>query len=297
MDRRDFLKKGALGIAGAIVGGSVIGSLAGITTGCSPAAKAKRIGLQLYSLREAMGQDPKATLTAIAEMGYTELETANYANGQVYGMAPAEFRTFVEGLGMKVSSTHTGGPRLSGEIDEAQITAWWTQCIADHKAMGCRYIIVPSPPMRIGDTIDSIQPVCDYFNKVGAMCTAAGIKFGFHNHSREFNMIEGVRWMDYVIEHTNPADVCFELDVYWAKEGGVDPAAYITKYAGRFPLLHIKDVDIIGASGQIDFEPIFNAAYAQGMQDYYVEVEQYPMPAEVCVQRSFDFLNVAPYVK
>jgi sugar phosphate isomerase/epimerase len=194
---------------------------------------------------------------------------------------------------MKISSTHTGGPRLGG--DEAEMTAWWTQAIADHKAMGCRYIIVPS--IGIGDTIESVQAICDHFNKVGAMCKAEGIIFGYHNHAGEFKKIGDQVIMDYLIENTS-SDVCFELDVYWANRGGQDPVAYINKYAGRFPLLHIKDESVIGDSGELNFEAIYNAAYAQGMKDYYVEVERYsPYPPEECVQKSFDFLEVATYVK
>ncbi|MDR2913164.1 MAG: sugar phosphate isomerase/epimerase [Alistipes sp.] len=294
MDRRDFLKRGALGIAGAIVGGSVIGSLAGLTTSCAPAAGKKRIGLQLYSLREAMGQDPKATLTAIAEMGYTDLETANYADGKVYGFTPAEFRTFVEGLGMKVESCHIGGGRVPAPEEVEERMSWWRQAIADHKAMGCKYIVVPS--FRMGSTIEDLAAVCAYFNQVAAMCKAEGIVFGYHNHSSEFRSIDGQVIYDYMLANTS-ADVVYEMDVYWVQEGGQSPVAYLQKYAGRFPVLHIKDDDIIGASGKMDFEAIFNAAYAQGTTDYYVEVEKYPLPAEVCVQNSFNFLDVAPFVK
>ncbi len=291
MDRRDFLKKGAYGLAGAIVGGSIIGGLAGLTTGCAP--KAKRIGLQLYSLRSAMSNDPAGTLEAIAAMGYTELETANYDNGKVYGYTPTEFRALVEGLGMKVSSTHTG--RGWNPDREAEIMAWWEQAIADHKAMGCRYIVVPS--IRLGETVAEMDALCTYFNRVAAMCKAEGIVFGYHNHANEFKPIEGQVWYDYMITHTSP-DVAFEMDVYWVVQGGQDPVAYLNKYPGRFPLLHIKDDSIIGSSGKIDFAPIFKAAYKQGMKDYYVEVEQYQLPDEKeCVARSFDFLVAAPYVK
>lgn len=294
MDRRDFLKKGALGIAGAIVGGGIIGGLAGLSTGCTPAGGKKRIGLQLYSLRDAMKLDPAGTLAAVAEMGYTELETADYRDGKVYGYSPAEFRALVEGLGMKVASTHTGGPRLTPD-NEAEVMAWWTQCIADHKAMGCKYIVIPS--IRMGETIAEMDTLAAYFNKLGAMCKIEGIVFGYHNHANEFKPVEGEIWYDYMIAHTTP-DVVWEMDVYWVKEGGQDPVAYLNKYPGRFPLLHIKDDSIIGASGKIDFKAIFDAAYAQGMTDYYVEVEKYQLPTpEECVARSFDFLEAAAFVK
>ncbi len=135
-------------------------------------------------------------------------------------------------------------------------------------------------------------------NKVAAMCKAQGIIFGYHNHDAEFRAVEGQVWMDYVIEHTSP-DVMIEMDVFWVAKGGVDPVAYINKYAGRFPLLHIKDDSVIGASGKMDFKGIFEAAYAQGMKDYYVEVEEYFPSSDpnVCVQQSLDFLEMADYVK
>ena len=287
MDRRDFLKKSALGIAGAIVGGSIIGTLTTTATGCAGASK-KRIGLQLYSLRDAMRNDPKATLAAVAAMGYVELETASYDNGKVYGFTPAEFRTLVEELGMKVSSCHIGSGR---RMDDA----WWKQAIADHKAMGCRYIVIPS--FRLGNTIEELAAMCEYFNHVAAMCKAEGIVFGYHNHNAEFRRVEDQVIYDYMLANTTP-DVTFEMDVFWVKAGNADPVAYLNKYKGRFPVLHIKDDSIIGSSGKMDFEAIFNAAYAQGMKDYYVEVEQYELPSpEACVQKSFDYLEVAPYVK
>ncbi len=279
MDRRDFLKKSVLG---------VVGALAGSATGCAPAAAKKRIGLQLYSLRDAMRNDPKATLAAVAAMGYTELETASYDNGSVYGMTPAEFRAEVEKLGMKISSCHIGGGR---QMDHE----WWTKAIADHKEMGCRYIVIPA--FRLGETVEELADMCAYFNHVAAMCTAEGIVFGYHNHAAEFKTVEDHIIYDYMLANTS-ADVMFEMDVYWVKAGGADPVAYLNQHAGRFPLLHIKDDSIIGSSGKIDFEAIFNAAYAQGMKDYYVEVEKYELPSpEACVQKSFDFLEVAPYVK
>ncbi len=99
---------------------------------------------------------------------------------------------------------------------------------------------------------------------MGAIANAAGLKFGYHNHAHEFNKQDGYVIENYLLEHTDPEKVMFELDVYWASKGGVNPSAYIQKYAGRFPLLHIKDDNVIGASQTIDFEAIFNAAYKQG---------------------------------
>lgn len=291
MDRREFLKRGALAAAGAAVSGSVLSGLVGLS-GC--AKKEKRIGLQLYSLREAMGEDPLQTLKLVSEMGYKELETAyGKGDGTIYGYAPAELRKICEDLGMAVSGCHVGKP-YDPENTEATME-WWNQTIDLYAAAGCSYVVMPW--FQIGETLDSVKQYADYFNSIGQVANAKGVKFGFHNHAGEFRTIEDHVVMDYLIENTDPANVFFELDVYWAKEGGVDPAAYINKYAGRFPVLHIKDESIIGDSGKLDFKPIFEAAYAQGMKDYYVEVEKYTLPPANCVEKSYDYLFNAEFVK
>lgn len=102
---------------------------------------------------------------------------------------------------------------------------------------------------------------------------------------------------NYLLEHTDPEKVMFELDVYWASKGGVNPSAYIQKYAGRFPLLHIKDDNVIGASQTIDFEAIFNAAYKQGLEAYYVEIEANDIPPMECAEKSAEYLSAAKFVK
>ena len=87
------------------------------------------------------------------------------------------------------------------------------------------------------------------------------------------------------------------MDVYWVKRCGQDPVEYLKKYPKRFPVLHIKDETAIGASGTIDFKPIFDQAYANGMKDWYVEVERYDGTPQEDVQKSYDFLNNAAFVK
>lgn len=289
MNRLEFLKKGALVAAGTVVGGATISSLAGLSS-CS--TKPKVVGLQLYSLREAMGQDPVATMKLVASMGYKNLETASYGDRKLYGMDPKEFRKVAEDLGMKVTSAHIG---QSYSVDkDVEVMDWWDKALDDQIAAGCKYVVQPSMP--IGDSLDQIKLYCDYFNKVTQMAKNKGVAFGFHNHAGEFKDIDGTCIYDYMLDNTSK-DMIYEMDVYWVTKGGKSPVDYLNKYAGRFPVLHIKDDSIIGASGEIDFEPIFNAAYKQGMKDYFVEVERYTQPAENCVRYSFDFLNAAPYVK
>ena len=162
-------------------------------------------------------------------------------------------------------------------------------------AVGGKYIVLPG--IDFGKTEADLKRTCEYFDKVGAIANAAGLKFGYHNHAHEFNKQDGYVIENYLLEHTDPEKVMFELDVYWASKGGVNPSAYIQKYAGRFPLLHIKDVDIIGASETIDFESIFKAAYKQGLEEYYVEIEANSLPPMLCARKSAEYLNVSKFVK
>lgn len=289
MDRRDFFRKGAVAAAGTLAGASIFSLILGATA-CTPAPKV--IGLQLYSLREAMGEDVLGTLQKVANMGYKTLETAGYNNGKIYGYTPTEFKKIVEDLGMSVSSAHCG--RSWDPEKESEIMEWWETALDAHKASGCRYVIQPSFP--IGEQIEDIQTYVDYFNKVADLAASKGLKFGFHNHAREFEKRGDHVILDYMIQNSND-NMIFQLDVYWAVKGGVDPVDYINKYGKKIPILHIKDDSIIGDSGEIDFESIFNAAYKNDMENYYVEVERYTLPPEICVERSFDFLDVATYVK
>lgn len=283
--RREFLK-----ISGALALGSM---LTPADLFASPFAK-KPIGLQLYSLRKAMADDPQGTLRIVGSIGYKHLENASYKDGLVYGMEPVFYRKYIEDLGMKLQSAHVGGPQYDPSKKQ-EVLDWWKKAADDHKKMGAKYLIKPSMP--IPKTLAELDVWCDYYNTVGEVTKKAGLMFGFHNHSREFEKIEGTVMMDHMLNNTDPKLVCYELDVYWSQKGGYPAVDYLKKYAGRFPLLHIKDEEEIGASGTLDFQPIFEAAYAQGMKDFYVEVERYNFEPVESVQKSFEYLNIATYVK
>lgn len=294
MNRRDFLQRSAAVTVGAIVGTSMIASALGLKS-CATAepAKEKIIGLQLYSLREAMSNDVPGTLKKIADMGYKTLEAASYKDGKLYGYAPEEFRELVASYGMELTSSHVG-IQYDPEREE-EIMKQWDLVFDTHVAAGCKYLIMPW--FKPGETLEDIKVYSDYFNTLAVKAKAKGLQFGFHNHAAEFEQRDGVMIMDYFIENAVP-EMKFQLDVYWANKGGVDPVEFIRKHGKKICLLHIKDESILGDTGELDFEAIFNAAYAEGITDYYVEVERYtPLPAEGCVQKSFDYLDVAPYVK
>lgn len=263
----------------------------------------KQIGLQLYSVRNEIKGDKagfQKLMNDLSAMGYTAVETANYDQGAgtMYGMKPEEFKACVEASGMEVLSSHTG----IGLTEEALKTgdfsaalAWWDKTAADHKKAGMSYIVIPG--IGIPSTLKQLQVYCDYFNAVGKKLAQYGIKFGYHNHTHEFVKVEGKTAYDYMVEHTDPQYVFFEIDLYWLVRSGNLPVEYFKRYPGRFRLFHVKDENELGGSGMMGFDAIFNNAGVAGLEYPVVEIERYAQPVMVEAKESADYLNAAPFYK
>ena len=271
---------------------------------CRP--QKKEMCIQLYSARDLIGnaekyaQNHEAVLKALAEMGYTSVETANYSDGKFYGVSPEQFKADVEAAGMKVLSAHSNYKLSKEEIAAADLSkalAWWDVAIPAHKAAGMEYIVIPSVGRR-PETLQGVQVLCDYFNAVGQKCKDAGMKFGNHNHAYEMEKVEDKIMIEYLIENTDPSLVFFQVDVYWAAYGHYSPADLFNKYPGGFTLLHIKDKKEIGQSGMVGFDAVFGNAEVAGMQDFVVEVEGCRNEAALeGIRASAEYLLNAPFVK
>lgn len=270
---------------------------------CCPAEK--EMAIQLYSARDLIGNAEKyaanheQVLKALAEMGYTSVEAANFGDGKFYGVAPEQFKADVEAAGMKVLSSHTGRRLSAQELatgDISESLAWWDEALPAHKAAGMEYVVIPS----IGKpaTLKELQVICDYFNAVGKKCNEMGMKFGYHNHAYEMETVEDKIMIEYLLENTDPALVFYQVDVYWAVYGHYSPADLFNKYPGRFTLLHIKDKKEIGQSGMVGFDAVFGNAEVAGMEGYVVEVEGCRNEAALeGIRVSADYLRKAPFVK
>lgn len=303
-NRRNFLKQAGLLLAGGLVAPQLLTACGGKanTNAAATAAEAattatKNIGLQLYSLRDMINKEGiQKVLEVVAKMGYKNLENANYDKGKIYGLDPADFKKRVEDLGMKCMSAHLGQEYSKEKASE--VMTWWDQAIEAHRTLGVKYMIQPWMSTNDKTTLDDIKMYCDYFSQVGQKAKAAGIIFGYHNHDFEFRKIDNQLIYDFLLDNVDKDSVCFEMDVYWVQHGGGDPVAYLKNRPDQFKVIHIKDEKEIGASGKMNFEPIFNQMYANGIQDWFVEVEQYTNNDPVAsVQQSYDFLNNAAYVK
>ena len=275
-------------------------------TGTGSAAEGKKeIAVQLYSVRSLIGafgnnaSDYKPLLDTLAGMGYTAIEAASYSDGKLYGTDPAQFKADVEAAGLKVLSSHCNKYLSEKEIksgDFSESLKWWDQCIAAHKAAGMEYLVMPY--LGVPSTVKELQAYCDYFNQVGKKCKENGIKFGYHNHAHEFQKVEGKEVMyDYMLQHTDPELVFFEMDVYWTVIGKASPVDYFKKYPGRFKVLHIKDEREIGQSGMVGFDAIFKNAGTAGVENIVVEVERYSYDDVArSIRESIDYLEAAPFV-
>ena len=257
----------------------------------------KDIYLQLYSLRDDIKADYKATIDSVAKFGYTGIEAAGYGDGQFYGMSPVDFKKSIEDAGLEVLSSHTARPLADKPADTNwdEVWAWWDTAIQAHKDAGMKYIVAPWMPTP--KTLADLKVYCDYYNQIGEKCNAAGMRFGYHNHNFEFTEIEGQLMYDYMLNNTDPSKVFFQMDVYWVGEGGKDPVAYFNNFPGRFEQLHIKDETELGKSGKVNFENIFNNLDKSGAKYLIVEVEKYTGTPFEGVKESYNYLANAAFVK
>ena len=272
---------------------------------CGPKEAApvkKDMCVQMYSARSILNHDNYADiLKEISAMGYTAVEAASYdgENGLIYGDTPEVFKEKVEAAGMKALSAHVSRGLSREELDNHDLTAaleWWDKCIDVHKRAGMEYLVTPA----IGGQRDlkDLQVYCDYLNEVGRRCQEAGLKYGYHNHAYEFEKVEGEVMYDYMLQHTDPELVFYQMDVYWTVIGKASPVAYFKKYPGRFRMLHIKDEWEVGQSGMVGFDAIFKNAELAGLENFVVEIERYNYDD---IRQSFvesaDYLLNAPFVK
>ncbi len=250
------------------------------------------LGLQLYSVREMLAKDYDGTLKQVASLGYREVEAAGF-----YNRSAAQVKASMETAGLSCVSAHYSAGDLAKTIDEA---------IAFGHALGLRYIICSFPAIRDtsrlqdktfrgqvqGFTMDDYRWNAEQFNLWGRKVKAAGMQFGYHNHTMEFAAKDGVIPFDEMIRLTDPELVTFEMDCGWVTVGGGDPVHYLQQYPTRISMLHIKDFKATSkpatvldpppaaelGQGTVDFKRIFQAAKGGHIRHAFVEQESFDMP-------------------
>ncbi len=242
-----------------------------------------RIGLQLYTLRKEMGGDFTGTLEKVAAAGYKEVEFAGY-----FDRKPQEVKATLDKLGLASPSVHVSLAALQKDLKGA---------IEAAKIIGHKFIVCPYLMPNERATLNDYLTLGVIFNRAGEDCRKAGIEFAYHNHDFEFVPLEGKVPYDVLLFQTDAKLVKMELDLYWIAKAGQDALAYFNKHPGRFPLVHVKDMDNTPKKdftevgrGTIDFKTIFAQSKKAGIKHYFVEQDKSDAPLE-SIKVSFDYLS------
>jgi sugar phosphate isomerase/epimerase len=224
------------------------------------------IGLELYSVREALQKDPEATVRAVAEMGYECVEFY----GPYYDWTESQakqMRKLLDDLGIRCNSTHNDQEYFGAEkIQHARNL---------NLILGSKYLVMASADL--GNGPDRWKAVADSLNAAAEQLAASGLKVGYHNHEPEFTAAAGTRPIEVLAKNTK-SSVMLQLDVGTCLKAGSDPAAWIRANPGRIRSLHLKDwssdpakgYKVLFGEGDADWKKIFAAAESVGGVEYYL---------------------------
>jgi sugar phosphate isomerase/epimerase len=279
VNRRTFLGSVGAGIAVAAAGSGRL---------LAQSHRIERLGMQLYTVRDAMAKDFDGTLAKVAALGYKEVEFAGY-----FDKTPQQVKDALARHGLTSPATHIGFDQLGDAFPKV---------IEASTIIGHQFIVNPWIDEAVRKQPGIWKRAADTFNRAGEQTQKAGIQFAYHNHHFEFVPVDGQKPLDLILTTCDPKLVKIELDLCWAAAAGQDPVAWFEKYPGRFPMVHVKglkklppdaakwtvappidqllpDVADVGP-GPIDWARIFAHAQTAGIKHYFVEHDQPKDPFE-----------------
>jgi sugar phosphate isomerase/epimerase len=270
---------GAASIAGSLAATRGANALAALR-----AKKVERIGLQLYTVRTQMAADFRGTLEQVARLGFKEVEFAGYFN-----QTPMQVKETLAAVGLAAPAAHVPLNLIRNE---------WARVLDDASAIGHKYLVLAWLMPEERTALDQYRKLADLLNGAGEAARKRGIQLAYHNHDFEFVKLDDVVPYDLLLERTDPKLVAVELDIYWIAKAGVEAAPYFAKYPGRFPLLHVKDMDATDKKGftevgrgTIDFKRVFASANKAGVRHYFVEQDQTPGSPFDSIKVSYEYLR------
>ncbi len=295
--RRNFLKTGALAVAGA--------SLLSRNAFAATAKPGELLGLQLYCVRDEMKADPLGTLKQLAAIGYKNVEHANYVDRKFYGYQASEFKKILGDLGMSMPSGHTVMGKQHWDNAKKDFTDSWKYTVEDAATMGQKFVISPWLDESLRTTYDDLLKQMEIFNKSGELCKKSGMKFGYHNHDFEFSQkLNDKTVYDIMLKNTDPSLVMQQLDIGNLYNGGAKAIDIVRQYPGRFESLHVKD-EIASSGGHEKFESTILGAgivsvrevidlcrKSGGTTDFIIEQESYQGKTPIaCMKEDFDIMK------
>ncbi len=241
------------------------------------------LSLQMYTLRDLASVDYVGTLKKVKEIGYGAVEVAG-----VGSMGAAELRRELDAIGLIVSGAHVPIQALESQLDTV---------LADMQTLGAPYLICPWMPPERRSSADDYRMLARVLNGIGERVSRAGLTFCYHHHDFELHPFGDTTGLHILLHECDSSDVAFEIDVYWAAYAGVDPVQLIGEFAGRAPLVHLKDMAPgsrtfaeVG-SGTLDIPAILNAARNAGAQWFVVEQDICQRPPLESVRMSYEYLR------
>lgn len=283
INRRQFLMTAGITATGALMGAD---------TFAQGGFDKKRIGLQLYSLREEIpSAGLEAVLKKIAAAGYNSVEFYGFNTKDAY------FKNSGKEVAALLKTNNMIAP--SGHYDLKLFEKDGQQTVDAALAIGNKYVVVPYLTADLRKSLDDYKVIAEKLNKIALLCKQNNIKMAYHNHDFEFTKYEGdVCGYDILLKETDKALVNFELDLYWVVTAGRNPIELFEKNPGRFKMWHVKDKDKSNpklqtevGSGSIDFKPIFAKAKLAGLEYFYVEQENFAIPSDESIRKSIGFIK------
>lgn len=268
LSRRSFLKK-----SGLLAGGAALTSLSFLQScassdGDSMDVETNTFGIQLYTLRDIIGDDPRGVISSLAEYGYKQIESYEGSMGIFWGMSHTEFKQFLDEQGLTLVSTH------------ANVFENYQQKVDQLAEIGATYITCPY--LGPQESIDDFYQYAEQFNELGRIANDAGLRFAYHNHAYSFEEVDGEIPQVVMMDNTDPDLVDFQMDMYWVHAAGEDISEWLRRYPNRFTSGHVKDSSggeepesVILGTGTIDYPSIVDVAQENGMEYFIVEQEAY----------------------
>lgn len=249
VSRRKFLMSGSMSIAGTML---LPKSFFGMNN-IFHSGDNHIIGIQLYSVRDDMKNDPLGTLKQLAAMGYKNVEHANYVDRKFYGYTPVEFKKVLDDLGLKMPSGHTVMNDTDWDKTTNDFRDKWKQTVEDAATVGELYVISPWLDESLRKDYDDLVRFLDVFNKCGELCKKLGLKFGYHNHDFEFKYsLNGKQIYDIILDKTDPNLVLQQIDIGNMYGAGGRALDIVKKHPGRFVSMHVKDEIKSTGKGEMD---------------------------------------------
>ena len=295
--RRDFIKwTAAVGSAGWLAACSQPEPAPEAKAEPTPAPFTRDLGAQLYTVRSVLPDNTEGTLQAIAEIGYKEVEILQT---QIDTLPP-----LLAKVGLRPAGLHLNSALI---LDSADPAASLAEVLGKASDAAIRFVVMPYVPNEQRGGLDVYRSLAEKLNKAGQAAKDAGLRLCYHNHAFEYEPMDGSTPLETLMTNCDPGLVALEIDVFWVSVAGHDPVEMLRGYAGRAPLVHLKDKSATTpqqfkeglpaeyykevGNGVLDFPAILRAGQETGVEHYFVEQDQTPGDPVASLRQSYEYLR------